>query len=341
MDNNKIDFVVTWVDGNDPEWLKEKNYYKNGGKYESTSTSDNRFKDWGLFKYWFRGVEKFAPWVNKIYLITWGHLPEWLNIDNPKLVIINHKDYIPEKYLPTFNSNVIEMNIHRIKGLSENFVLFNDDFYLISKTKQTDFFKNNIPCDTVGLNVHCPSRSLVIQSICNNDVAIINEHFNFKSTMKKNLIKFLNPKNGISNIFKTLVLIKCPRYPGFWQPHGPLSYNKHYFKDMWKLEENEMDNTSKNRFRKNNEINHWLVREWQIVTGNFEVRSHKFCKVYHLNEIGIDKKCKSIISDIKNQKEKCIVINDSSKTDQKYNDYLPEIIETFESILPEKSSFEK
>ncbi|MBQ6357217.1 MAG: capsule biosynthesis protein CapK, partial [Solobacterium sp.] len=40
---------------------------------------DNRFKDWGLFKYWFRGVEKFAPWVNKIYFITWGHVPTWLD----------------------------------------------------------------------------------------------------------------------------------------------------------------------------------------------------------------------------------------------------------------------
>ena len=29
MPNSKIDIVVTWVDGNDPEWLAEKKKYDN------------------------------------------------------------------------------------------------------------------------------------------------------------------------------------------------------------------------------------------------------------------------------------------------------------------------
>lgn len=32
--------------------------------------SDKAYREWGTFKYWFRGVEKFAPWVNKVYLVT-------------------------------------------------------------------------------------------------------------------------------------------------------------------------------------------------------------------------------------------------------------------------------
>ena len=65
--------------------------------------------------------------------VTWGHLPKWLNIDNEKLVIVNHQDYIPEKYLPTFNSNVLDLNMFRIPGLSEQYINFNDE-YICNKT---------------------------------------------------------------------------------------------------------------------------------------------------------------------------------------------------------------
>ena len=80
-------------------------------------------------QYWFRGVGKFAPWVNRIHFITYGHLPPWLNVDHPKINIVRHTDYIPKKYLPTFNSHVIELNIHRIEGLANCFVYFNDDTF--------------------------------------------------------------------------------------------------------------------------------------------------------------------------------------------------------------------
>ena len=122
---HKIDFVVTWVDGNDVAWQAEKIRYS--PKKTDSGNEENRFRDWGLMKYWFRGIEKFAPWVNHVYFITWGHVPEWLNLEHEKLSIIKHSDYIPDEYLPTFNSNVIELNLHRIPQLSEHFVLFNDD----------------------------------------------------------------------------------------------------------------------------------------------------------------------------------------------------------------------
>ena len=85
-------------------------------------------------------VERHAPWVNNIYLITNGQRPKWLNVNHPKLKWVRHEEFIPEEYLPTFNSSAIEMNIHRIDGLSENFVLFNDDMYLIQDVKYSDFF---------------------------------------------------------------------------------------------------------------------------------------------------------------------------------------------------------
>ena len=140
----KIDFVILWVDGNDPDWQAEKNVYAQIDPEESSLV--NRYRDWGLLPYWFRAVDKFAPWVHKIHFVTWGHVPPFLNIRNPKLHIVNHRDFIPSRYLPTFNSHAIEMNIHRIPELSEHFVYFNDDMFLLRPVKPEDFFRKGLPC---------------------------------------------------------------------------------------------------------------------------------------------------------------------------------------------------
>lgn len=147
LTNNAIDFVITWVNGNDPEWRKEKSLYSGDAISNSFELDirEERYRDWDNLQYWFRGVEKFAPWVRKIHFVTWGHLPKWLNLDNPKLHIVNHKDYIPKTFLPTFNSHTIEWNFHRISGLSEHFVYFNDDMFLLQKVEPGEFFKGGKP----------------------------------------------------------------------------------------------------------------------------------------------------------------------------------------------------
>ena len=133
----KIDFVILWVDGNDEVWLKEKCNYQN-----TEFNTINRFRDFDNLQYLFRGIEKYAPWVNNIFFITYGHLPKWLDTSNPKLKIITHKEFIPHEYLPTYNSNVIEMHLHRIKDLAEQFVVFNDDLFILNKLENLDFFEN-------------------------------------------------------------------------------------------------------------------------------------------------------------------------------------------------------
>lgn len=135
-----IDFVVTWVDGNDEKWRLKKAKYDgsiNTSKY--SMNSEKAYREWGTFKYWFRGVEKFAPWVNKVYLVTDNQKPDWLNIDSDKLVLIDHKEIINNDFLPVFSANPIESNIHRIPGLSEHFVFFNDDMYLTAPISPDDF----------------------------------------------------------------------------------------------------------------------------------------------------------------------------------------------------------
>ena len=139
-----IDFVITWVDGSDPAWLEEKSKYQPESDI-TTDASIRRYRDWGTLKYLFRGVESYAPWVRKVFFITWGHVPNWLDLSAPKLEVVKHEDYIPREYLPTFSSHPIELNMHRIEGLSEHFVYFNDDMYITQPIAPTLFFRNGLP----------------------------------------------------------------------------------------------------------------------------------------------------------------------------------------------------
>ena len=127
-----IDFVVTWVNMDDPEWQNEFAKYSGNSNNTKNGVSKARFRDYGFLKYWFRGIEKFAPWVRKIHFVTSGQKPEWLDENNPKIHLVNHKDFIPAEFLPTYNSVVIERYMYRIPALADHFVYFNDDFYIIN-----------------------------------------------------------------------------------------------------------------------------------------------------------------------------------------------------------------
>ena len=140
---DKIDFVVTWLDSNDPEWIASYNHYRP----EKPKTDRGRYRDWDIFRYWFRAVEMYAPWVNRVFLVTNGKNPEWINEECPKLVLIKHSDYIPAEFLPTFSSRTIELHMDKIPGLSEHFVYFNDDMFLNAPTKPEDYFVGGLPCD--------------------------------------------------------------------------------------------------------------------------------------------------------------------------------------------------
>lgn len=121
---NNIDFVVLWVDDSDPNWLNDKAKYnpETSEKIKSDVDTAARYRDWNNMKYWFRSIEKFAPWVRKIHFVTYGHLPDFLDTNNEKIHIVNHEDIIPSDCLPNFNASAIEININNIPGLSEQFV---------------------------------------------------------------------------------------------------------------------------------------------------------------------------------------------------------------------------
>ena len=331
MNDNKIDFVMIWVDGNDPEWQKEKSRYSPS---KNTDSRNIRYRDWGNLKYWFRGVEKFAPWVNKIYFVTCGHLPDWLDTSNPKLVCVKHSDYMPKEYLPTFSANPIELNLHRIKGLSEQFVYFNDDTFIIDSVNPTDFFKKGLPVD-VGVESAVTTKDVKMLGIYYNDLMIINSRFDKKEVLsKKN--NWFNLKYGKENV-RGLLSLPWKFFIGFYNCHCAQPFLKKTYNEVWNEYGEILDKTSLNKFRGQKDVNQYLLRYWQLCNNNFCPRNVKVTKAYTLTND--DKKmCDAIV----NQKYKMICVNDSAIiTDDNFEKFKLDIIESFEKILPEKSNFEK
>ena len=117
----KIDMVYTWVDNKAPEWLEKKLAYS-GECIDNNVNGNCRYIDNDELKYSLRSLEKYANWINKIYIITDNQVPEWLNTDNKKVKIIDHGEIIPKECLPVFNSNAIEHCIVNIPNLSEYYL---------------------------------------------------------------------------------------------------------------------------------------------------------------------------------------------------------------------------
>jgi hypothetical protein len=326
-----IDFVITWVDDTDPVWLADREKYRG----IPAVSGDCRFRDWGLLQFWFRGVEKFAPWVNKVHFVTYGHLPKWLNTDHPKINIVKHTDYIPEEYLPTFNSHTIELNLHRIPDLAEQFVYFNDDMFLLNAVTPEDFFKNGLPKETCGLDVpRFDSRSIAF--IDSNNIALINDRFDKKQFIKQSFRKIYTPVIGRNKFIKNIFLAPFPYFTGFFNHHIACSYLRKSFETAWKLYPEQLDATCRCRLRQRTNVNQWLIKDLQFMHGWFENRSSSFGDRINVHKSNIKDCCYRI----REQKLKMLCVNDNERVKQ-LEEMKKCLQAAFKSILPEKSFYER
>lgn len=328
-----IDFVITWVDMNDPKW--QADFSKYSGRKENTKNgvSEARFRDNGFLRYWFRGVEKFAPWVRRIHFVTSGQKPEWLDESNPKINLVNHKDYIPEEFLPTYNSVVIERYIHRIPGLADHFVYFNDDFYIINTITPARFFRNGMPCDIAAF-LYNPSWSQWYKRIKNN-LKIINRHFDKREVMRRDRDKWFHKSYG-SKARWNYLLKPYGKFITLRTPHNAQPYLKSTFEEVWAVAGMELTETSANRFRALNDLTPELFRTWQICRGNFEpYNTYSDTKMFPLMV-----RPRQAVRAIYNQSYSLICLNDNVHI-RNYDRVMADIRAAFESILPEKSGFER
>lgn len=332
-----IDFVLPWVDGCDPEWSKRKNAYTGE---EITDSREERYRDWDLLRYWFRAAEVFTPWVNKIWFICDQEPPAWLNKSNPKLRIVRHEDYIPQKYLPTFSSHTIEHNLHRIQGLSEQFVYFNDDMFLLRPLNPSFFFQKELPRDQATLNplmtaeLRRKEKGGIIFTIPLNNTEYLNRDYDFRDCVRKHPMKWLTPRYGKGAIRNAILMI-WPRFVGFDEPHLPQAFLKTSFIKAWEQDGDILDATCRHSIRNDRDVNQWLIRYRQLAEGSFIPRKPIRNAVFQL-----ENKEKPWLEVIRRQTKPMICLNDGPLTEEEFQQTKVLLQEAFRTILPEKSAFE-
>lgn len=302
----KIDLVVTYVDSMDKDWQELYNKYKPLSKDEQVS-GKQRFRQNPHFIYWFRGVAKYAAWINNIFLVVQSRsqVPDW--IDTNKVKIILHEEIIPQEYLPVFNSQAIEMFLHKIPGLSEKFLYSNDDNYIVGEVKPEHFFegdkvKTSFTCNKYGSDETMPLWK----------VAVINSGM---LTNQRETEKLKKEGNYVSPM------------------HGIRPYFKSKLEEAYALHEIEILNSiSKFRERKN-----FTVYVYDFYLKRLGLTTDKdYTFSYFSSASSVSLICTSIINP---QKYKTICINDTSEEEDKKR--IAIITEHFNSQFPQKSKYEK
>ncbi len=307
-----IDIVYTYVDGNDPDFINTRKYiskkYYNPNNNTYDSNIIGRFNDRDELKYSLRSVDYYLNFYRNIYIVTNGKLPKWLNINHPRIKTIKHSDIpVLKDYLPTYNSHSIEANLHRIPGLSEKFLYFNDDVLITKKIDISDFIKDG---------------KIIIHS--DNTLS-----YNGKNNTKKKGFD-----NAWSNSNKYLDYKYKPEKRYVYQ-HIPFLIDKNIINNLWNELPNELLQTTKNKFRSIHDYNIFQgLHTFTLYYNNFF--SYPEYKIsYYLSSNNIHR---FILQNFTKSKYKFICINDEGdednlKTDLEYKNLL-------EEMYPIKSQFE-
>lgn len=333
-----IDIVLPWLDDTDPAWRREFAASRERYPVETGADTNIHFESWQNLHLWFRAVEKYLPWVRHIVLVTWGHVPSFLRLDHPKLRIVRHEDYIPQAYLPTYNSNVIELNLHRIEGLTEDFVLFNDDTFPLQPLPKTYYFQDGLPCDEAVEGIIIPKEEGAVAHMARytqvNNLMVINRHFDKREMQAAHHGKWYNDAYG-NLLERTKSLAYWNTLGGIHDPHMANPLKKSTLAKLWELESAVLDRCSRNHFRAHTDVTQYLIRYWQLCEGAFIPRRTlgKMCLIDLSNY-------QEYADGIRNHSYPMASLNESCRAED-----FPIIRDTInralESVLPEKSSFEK
>jgi len=192
-----VDIVFTYVDGYDPEFIKMKNKYLNiqNKKYNP----DIRIKGLNEIIYSVKSVIKFIPWIRKIFIVTNNQVPpiDKHLISFGRVIIIDQNTIVDPKYLPTFNSDVIESYLHNIPDLSEIFLYNNDDMMHLSKVDRKDIYE-----------VRNDKVLLKIRNNYNKNNRVNNAEYSLRIDYTRKLFYKINPNIKLINNHHTKFLRK-------------------------------------------------------------------------------------------------------------------------------------
>ena len=291
-----MDAVITYVNGLDPEW-QESFRTSIGG-----SSKGKQYRDWGTLRYLLRGIERHLPFVRNVYLVVSGEsqVPEWVDRENLKVVF--HRDIIPERFLPVFNSASIEIFLHRIPGLDREFIYFNDDIFPLRDCRPEDFFREG------------------------RAAAHFQRHL-FASGMYKR-----HSRNGDRLAREAAglgpsALFRRPQ-------HACTALLREVFEEVWQLEAGRLE-ASVSPVRREDNVNFSVFADYAFYTGR--TFPHRVSNRHFSTAVAsMDRVC----SFLDNPSSDFVCINDVDMSEDKYQLYRKRLLEAFERAFPEKSRFE-
>ena len=313
-----VSLVYTWVNGSVPNYRRLRERY--GGK-QALDTSRDRDND--ELRYSLRSVEQMMPWhKGTVYFVTPGHYPDWLNRSNPRIVLINQDDIVPNRgnNLPTFSSNAIEPYLYLIPNLSDLFIYMNDDYILGKFTHPSTLFTFD------------------------GGARFFFEGHRISGGVSS---KPNNSRIWLSSVFTTHALLQqeygidVPRY---FLKHAPFVFHKKAFEKIHQKWPEDMTRTVSHRFRHATDVltpllhHYYVIHEGSLCCG---MKYEKAPPSEMLTEARLyirDKMTdiENLIEDIRRARPRFIAINDGSKPSEQ-NDRIRKF---FEELYPRPSSFE-
>ena len=292
-----MDIVITYVDGNDPVW---KTDYE---KYTNVPVMQKRFRDWGTLKYLLRGIEVNMPFIRNVYLVVShpSQVPSWVDQENLRIVL--HKDIIPEEALPTFNCNPIEMHLHRIKGLDEEYLYFNDDLFPLAPCEPEDFFRNGK--GVLGFSKHYLASGMY-KKICRNSDSHARKALGMSSSFT-----FIRPQHTCTAMFRS----EC--------------------ESLYEILKGDIL-ASLTRTRTEKNLNQYLFLDYQYYKGRM-INEKISNKHFSVALTAPDKLRSYILAPTR----KLLCVNDVHLSESRYEALRTAMIDAFEKKFPEKSRFEK
>lgn len=325
-----VDAVYLWVDGNDPAWNKRKDQAllklesNSSNTVERESLSEARFKDNSELLYSLRSLELHAPWINKVHIITDQQCPAWLNTKTVNLV--DHSQILPAgAAYPVFNNRPIELCMHRIPGLSENFLAFNDDFMLGARVDKKDFYAGDgKPLVWAAKKVQPAKES---EKILSSPSAGAREKTNAWTKL------LISQRFGVHLAHK----IK----------HYPRACTKSSIEQLWQEFSEEINKTIQNQFRGPQDFNMFPGYPLFLMASRFGKPLfingwHQFWfflnkKVYHVGTSLADKNYLKKAKRIAWLKPKTFCVNDSAQAQAAEREWLKNYLE---KMFPFKSKYE-
>ena len=292
-----MDAIVTYVDGQDPLWKED---YVTAVGHEILN---KRFRDWGTLKYHFRGLARYMPFIDRIHLVVAreSQVPSWINPETVHVVL--HRDIMPAEHLPTFNSSMIEMFLHRIPGLSEKFLYFNDDMYTVGPCSEDDFFPDGKPSMGFSRNF---MRGGDFRFLVSHSDALAR-----KAAGKRASCMYVRPQHTASPMLKSV----CDEV-------------------FAAVNDEIMSSLTPLRTRAN--YNQYLFLDYMYYKGIAQSRRLSN-KHFSLAAASIGKIC----SFLRNPTAKMVCINDVQMSEDKFLACREALLKAFDEILPEKSKYEK